>query len=400
MKPPERPSGLTRRQFLSLLGVSGVAVAGGYALYEYTPWLNVEARAEQLRASLAGALTGLAGLRNLVRSATLAASSHNTQPWKFVVGQSSVVGQGSIEIHPDNTRQLQVLDPAGRELWISLGCALENLLIAAQAAGYAPEVTYPDADPDAEEIIRVRLSADSPQSSPLVAAISKRQNTRSLYDGQPVQSAVLKQLQAVRLEPGVSVQFVLEPSELSAVLEYINQGNLKQYADPAFKQELIHWLRFTKKDALATLDGLYTRSSGNPEVPRWLGQMVVGGTKPQAQADADASKFRSSSGAVLIASDADNKAAWVRTGQVYERLALQMTALNVQSAFLNQPIEVGSVRSQLRSAMKLGGALPQLLMRFGHGPLLPGSLRRPVEQVMTGQVMTGQIMTGQVLITL
>ena len=373
VKPPERPSGLTRRQFLSLLGVSGVAVAGGYALYEYTPWLNVEARAEQLRAPLAATSANPALMECLVRAATLAASSHNTQPWTFVVGQNS------IEIRPDKARQLLVLDPQGRELWISLGCALENLLIAAHAAGYATQVTYPDAD----EVIRVQLNPDKPQSTPLLAAITLRRNTRSLYDGQPVASATLRQLQAVSSEPGVTVQFVLEPSELKTVLEYVNQGNLAQYADLAFVQELISWLRFTRKDALASLDGLYTLSSGNPEVPRWLGEWIVNGTKPQGQADADATKFRSSSGAVLIASQTDDRAAWVRSGQVYERLALQMTVLGVQSAFLNQPIEVSSVRSQLSSAMKLGSALPQLLMRFGHGPLLPGSLRRPVEQVMT-----------------
>ena len=386
MKPPEGLSSLSRRQFLALLGVSGVAVAGGYALYEYTPWLNVEAKAEQIRTPLTTTSTGSASMQNLVRAATLAASSHNTQPWTFVVQPDF------IEIHPDRARQLLVLDPQGRELWISLGCALENLLIAAHAAGYATAVTYPDTAPDSVpdtvNVIRVRLIADSAHLTPLLAAITLRRNTRSLYDGQPVAPTILRQLQVASSEPGVTAVFVQEPSELNTVLEYINQGNLEQYADPAFVQELISWLRFTKKDALATLDGLYTRSSGNPEVPRWLGQMVVGGTTPQGQADADAAKFRSSSGAVIITSSSDDRAAWVRTGQVYERLALQMTALGVQSAFLNQPIEVSGVRSQLGTAMKLGPALPQLLMRFGHGPLLPGSLRRPVDQVMTGPVST------------
>ena len=378
MTPPEGCSGLTRRQFVGLLAASGVTAAGGYALYEYTPWLNYEAKADQVRSSLVVTSTTPSRMTKLVRAATLAASSHNTQPWRFVVRQDS------IEIHPDKSRQLLVLDPAGRELWTSLGCALENMLVAAHAAGYATQVVYPET----AEVIQVHLGTDSVQSNPLFAAISLRQNTRSLYDAQPVPQTVLKQLQAVSSEPGVSVQFVHEPSELKTVLEYVNQGNLKQYADLAFVRELIHWLRFTRKDALATLDGLYTRSSGNPEVPRWLGQMVVGGTKPQGQADADAAKFRSSSGAVLIASETDDKAAWVRTGQVYERLALQMTVLGVQSAFLNQPIEVSSVRSQLSTAVKLGPALPQLLMRFGYGPLLPNSLRRPVEQVMTGQALT------------
>ena len=73
--------------------------------------------------------------------------------------------------------------------------------------------------------------------------------------------------------------------------------------------------------------------------------MFVAGTKPQQQADTDAKKLRSSPGAVLVASEADDKSTWVRTGQVYERLALKMTSLNIKSAFLNQPIEVASLRS-------------------------------------------------------
>jgi hypothetical protein len=72
----------------------------------------------------------------------------------------------------------------------------------------------------------------------------------------------------------------------------------------------------------------------------------------------------------------------VRTGQVYERMALKMTSLNIKSAFLNQPIEVAEVRGQFQSAIGLGDALPQLLVRFGHAAPMPRSLRRPVEQVL------------------
>ena len=165
------------------------------------------------------------------------------------------------------------------------------------------------------------------------------------------------------------------------MLEYVNQGNLSQYADKAFLDELITWLRFSKKEALGSLDGLYTRASGNPEVPRWLGQIFVGGTKPQQQADADAAKLRSSSGGVVIASESEDKTAWVRTGQVYERMALKMTSLNIKSAFLNQPIEVANLRSQFQTAMGLGESLPQLLVRFGYAEAMPRSLRRPVDEV-------------------
>lgn len=313
-----------------------------------------------------------AQMQELVRYATLAASGHNTQPWKFAIEEDQ------ISIFPDYTRSLPVVDPHDRELWISLGCALENLMIAARAAGYAPEVTYPEA----ADFIQVRLAADSPQPSPLFEAIPLRQTTRSPYDGQPIRVADLEQVMALPLEPGVVLHFVTGPTGLEQVLEYVNQGNLIQYADRAFMDELIGWLRFNKKEALATLDGLYARCSGNPEAPRWLGRMIVAGTKPQQQAATDAKKLRSSPGAVVMASEADDKTAWVRTGQVYERLALQMTALNIKSAFLNQPIEVAGLRSQFQTALGLGASLPQLLVRFGYVEPMPPSLRRPVEQVI------------------
>ena len=109
--------------------------------------------------------------------------------------------------------------------------------------------------------------------------------------------------------------------------------------------------------------------------------MFVSGTKPQQQADVDTEKLRSSPGAVVVASDADDKAAWVRTGQVYERMALQMTALDIKSAFLNQPIEVAELRSQFQSAMGLGQAARNCWCATATLPPCR-VLRRPVAQVL------------------
>lgn len=366
------PSIITRRNFLKLLGVGGVAAVTGYGLYTYTPWLSADSQIQQTWKPFAGEASKFAQLQELVRYATLAANGHNTQPWTFTINDNS------IEIQPDYSRRLSVVDPNDRELWLSLGCALENLLIAARAIGYATEVTYPDTG----EVIRVGLIEDTPQASKLFDAIPLRQNTRSEYDGQPVTSTDFDRMQKVGLEPNVTLHFVTQSNELETVLEYVNQGNVTQYSDKAFVNELIHWLRFNKREALASLDGLYSRCSGNPEVPRWLGQMFVSGGKPQQEADVDAKKLRSSSGAVVIASTSDDKTTWVRTGQVYERLALTLTSLEIKSAFLNQPIEVTDLRSQFQSAMGLGAALPQLLVRFGYADAMPRSLRRPVEQVL------------------
>ncbi len=370
-KSESRPM-MSRRDFLKLLAVGGVTATGGYLLSEYAPWLDYNQQADQTWKPFEMTSTSSTQMRELVHYATLAANGHNTQPWKFALTDNA------IEIRPDYSRELSVVDPDHRELWISLGCALENLLIAARASGFSPEVSYPDT----ADFIGVNLTADTRQDSPLFDAIPTRQNTRSEYDGQPVKSVEMDQLQTLPLEPGVTLRFATTQPDLETTVEYVNQGNLSQYADKAFIDELIYWLRFNKKEALASLDGLYSVCSGNPEVPHFVGKAFVAGTKPQQQADADAKKLRSSAGAVVIASELDNKSAWVRTGQVYERMALQMTSLNIKSAFLNQPIETTQIRPQFQSVMGLGSSLPQLLVRFGYADSMPRSLRRPANAVL------------------
>ena len=88
--------------------------------------------------------------------------------------------------------------------------------------------------------------------------------------------------------------------------------------------------------------------------------------------------------AIAAASERNDKDHWMRAGRACQRFALQATALGLKHAFVNQPVEVPSVRSQLAAYLGLGTRRPDLLMRFGYGPKLPRSLRRPVEHVLIG----------------
>ncbi|MCX7776393.1 MAG: hypothetical protein N2067_09880, partial [Spirochaetaceae bacterium] len=185
----------------------------------------------------------------LVRMATMAASGHNTQPWRFVVRQNV------IEIHPDYRRRLPVVDPDNRELWISLGCALENLLQAAHEAGYAYSVSYPEAS----EHISIELEPGGSPHDNLAAAIPQRQNNRSEYNAAPIPGSDLEKLRATALEPGIIVRWLQEPDAMQAVESLVREGDLAQYSHRAFVHELIAWLRFNRREAEAHKDGLYSR---------------------------------------------------------------------------------------------------------------------------------------------
>ncbi|MGA2492320.1 MAG: hypothetical protein ABSF67_05145 [Roseiarcus sp.] len=116
----------------------------------------------------------------LVAAGVLAANPHDTQPWLFAVGDDS------IEIYADTSRNLGAMDACLRELHLGLGCAIENMLTAAGANGYSAHLeTTPGSLLDLTErqgpvlAARLRLqrvAAAAPD--PLYAAIPLRHTNR------------------------------------------------------------------------------------------------------------------------------------------------------------------------------------------------------------------------------
>lgn len=311
--------------------------------------------------------------QELVRCATLAPSSHNTQCWKFAVRDKAIT------ILPDLSRRCPAVDPDDHHVFVSLGCATENLIQAAAAHGLRAEPGF-DATRDA---ICVSLTPTPAQVSPLFQAIPQRQCTRGDYDGKPLSSVELGLLERSGRSNGVKLLLLTERAAIERVLAYVVQANTAQMADAAFVKELKAWIRFNGTEAVRTRDGLYSVSSGNPAIPTWIGDLAFGWFfTTQGENDKYARQMRSSAGIAVFVGQAADKAHWVDVGRCYERFALQATALGIRNAFLNQPVEVASVRSTFAAALGLTGQRPDLVLRFGRGPALPPSLRRPVAAVM------------------
>lgn len=102
----------------------------------------------------------------------------------------------------------------------------------------------------------------------------------------------------------------------------------------------------------------------------------------QRQNQKDASQIRSSAAIAVFFSEVDDQQHWVEAGRCYERFALEAAAAGLCTAFINQPVEVPSVRAQFASFLGIGQRRPDLVVRIGRGPSMPRSLRRPVEQVL------------------
>lgn len=299
-------------------------------------------------------------MRELVRLATLAASSHNTQPWKFRIGRET------IEILPDFERRCPVVDPEDAHLFKSLGCAAENLVHAAAAQGCGAEVDF---NAITESVLIHLRPCSTPRQTDLFRAITVRQCTKTLYDGSPLANGQLRTLELAGQGAKVRTIFLTDRKRIETVVEYVNQGNQEQLSDPAFRRELISWIRFSPGEALHSRDGLSGRTGGQPSIPRWLAQFIVPFVlTPKTQADTDARNIRSSSAVAIFVAAGDDKTAWVEIGRAYERLALQAAAFELRNAFINQPIEVRSLRPQFESWLGLKEERAHLIVRIGRAP--------------------------------
>lgn len=356
----------SRREVAVMMGAGALAGCGASAS-------SYEEAARALRRPLDASVSD--PLRELVRFATLAANGHNTQPWRF---QRSADG---VDIVPDETRRTPVVDPDDHHLFASLGAAAENLLISAPTLGRMGALSF-DA---AARRIAIALSTTAPAENALAAAIPRRQCTRSPYDGRSVSSDDLARLEAATRMDGVQLRFLTARADIDQVRDFVVEGNRLQMADPAFISELKAWLRFNADAALASGDGLYGACSGNPTLPTWLGGMIFGMVFTEAsETERYIAQMNSSAGVAVFTADAADPAHWVQAGRAYQRFALQATALGIKHAFVNQPVEVPSVRTQLGTYLGLGEQRSDLVVRFGYAPDLPFSMRRPVEQVLSG----------------
>ncbi|HEY8908275.1 MAG TPA: Tat pathway signal protein [Rhodoferax sp.] len=356
--------------------VLGAVACGAFspALVACSSRAGEQDAARALRQPLAGGADRAQPQRELVRYATLAPSSHNTQCWTFSLQDQAIV------IAPDPSRRCPVVDPDDHHLYVSLGCATENLAHAALAAGLQAEARF---DPAGQGAITVQLQTTRALVSPLFQAITERQCTRGDYDGTSVSNDELRLLERAGTGNGVRVMLLTEHAAIDKVLQCVVAANTAQMGNAAFVAELKSWIRFSAAEAQRLGDGLFSGTTGSPVLPRWLASPLMGlFFTPKSENERYARQIRNASGIAVFVSEASDKAHWIEAGRCYERFALQATALGLRNALLNQPVEVGAIRPEFASALGLGSLRPDLVVRFGRGPAMPLSMRRPVQAVL------------------
>lgn len=316
--------------------------------------------------------------RVAVSYAILAPSSHNTQPWKFLVSD------GELLLCADRSRSLPVVDPFDRELIISCGAALFNLRIAFAHGGLPIAITLLPQSSDPDILARIAWAPGlpiPPGLAPLLAAIARRRTNRMAFADAPPPADLAERLRSAAADEGVEAAVISTPAERALIATLVSDADRQQFGDPHFRRELASWIHPSRRD-----DGMPAFSqdmhplvdAATPIAAMVIRTFDVG----HGVAASHEQLARGSPMLVVLSTRLDTQEAWLATGQALERLLLVATERGFSASYLNQPIEVAELRARLAHDLKTA-PYPQLVLRIGRGPDISPSPRRPLSDVCT-----------------
>lgn len=214
----------------------------------------------------------------MVRAAILASSPHNTQPWRFRIAPDR------IDLFADIGRNLGSFDPYLREMHIGLGCAVENMMIAARPCGYTARLELfggrlapPPLEAKPVRVATVHLRKTRPAHDSMFKAIAERRTNRGHYDkSRGVSGPVLTQLAAIGEQFGAQIrlQLLADESRREALAALINRATLDITRDKEMSRDSEKWFRFSPELVDRHRDGVTLDSLTLPPFLRIMAKMM------------------------------------------------------------------------------------------------------------------------------
>ena len=311
--------------------------------------------------------------RRAVVRATLAPSIHNTQPWRFVLRP------GVLDVYADRGRQLAVLDPAGRQLYLSVGCAVFNARVSLADSGVSAAVgRLPDAaQPSLLARVEVGPGAVDRELAALDPVIGLRQTNRRRFASGEVPPEVVSTLVAAADREGAILHPVVVEDDRTALARLVQRADSMEISDPAYRAELRAWTTTDpdRRDGVRALVVPHVDGTAGDDIPiRDFDSQGKGGLPAETRSGRDQCLL-------VLGTTTDRPEAWLQAGEALERVWLEATRAGYVASLFSQPVEVAAVRAQLRTDLRLT-MQPHMVIRIGRAPVTPASRRRHVAEVL------------------
>ncbi|MDX2034957.1 MAG: hypothetical protein SF339_30050 [Blastocatellia bacterium] len=308
-------------------------------------------------------------IRFLLGYAVLAPSSHNTQPWRFAID-----AKGVLQVFADYNGWLRVADPDQRELHLSIGCAIENLVIAARRFGLAAHIDYLPDTQNRALIAAVSLHKAEAQDlggiTVLFDAIPRRRTNHKTFEPQPVEPSLLELFEQCCDEPGIEIYLTGEEEMRQRFDDLIVRSDAATFANPAYREELGYWIG----------QGVF----GTSWLMSQIGRLAMANLNfGKMTARSDESVLMSAPVMGLLSAVNDDRVSQVRAGQVFERIYLTGARLGIGIRPMSQICQAPEQKKALAELIPLGGATPLQPFLLGHVvPLEEHTPRKSVAEVL------------------
>ena len=340
----DRPdaTGVSRRSVLRWVGVGvgAAVVAGGAGVGVRAATNGVFAAGSGAPYQLWHSWASLSGMDRVVAAGVLACNPHNTQPWLMGVGPDT------IDIHSDPTRRMSINDARDREHFTGLGCAIENMVVAAASAGSAAAVELFPNGPESDLVARLRLTrTDAPlPDAALAAAILERHTNRGPYTPEPVDRSTITALTDAARIAGADVLWITDRGAMDRLGALYVEATEAIVADTEQSEEAFAWFRNDRADIDHHRDGLTLDCQGLDAVTLLAAKVLpaqsrTDGDRFWVDATRDVHTATAAAYGVVTVGNALDRSAQVTGGRLLARLHLAATSHGLGLHHMNQITE-------------------------------------------------------------